>query len=227
MTAKKINRTEHELIDEVWQQVENLNSQCTEFGRGIDSQYKAMSVILRMLLIGSNRDQPLLMRTIPNASFFPLLISPVGLRTEALVTPADIVVTNDPGGSLKLGAGSVVRYIGIEDGGIVLSNKAFVGGDVVWRMEIEDMFDVKGTRQALAEWCGSPFLRPEWSIKTFIQCIAHCDGGAHVHGDPQLSVMEDFGNIHRHLMKCVSRYVAGEITFQLRQEHPEHRRIER
>lgn len=227
MSRTKSERTQRELIDEVWQGVERLDSDCTAFGRGIEPPYKNMSVTLRMLLIGSSRDQPLLLRTIPNASFSPLWISPVGLRGEGLVTPAEIVVTNDAGGPLHLGAGSVVRHLGIENGGIVLSNKACVGGDVVWRMEIGDMFDVKGRRQALAEWCDSPFLRPRWSIKTFVQCVAHRDGGAHVGTNLQLRAMEDFGNVHRHLTDRLSRYVASEIASQLRQEYPGHQRIER
>lgn len=222
MEKKSFKRDSHALIDELWEQIENLQSQCKEFGRGNFSLYKSMSVILRTVLVGSSGYPALLGAVLPNSSYYPLRIIPVQSLTKGIVTPAEIVVTNDQGGELHYSAGGTMPYLGIDGGGVVLSKVAPVGGDVIWRTEVKNMFDIMGRRLPLAVWLAQPFLRPNWSIKSFIRCVAHKDGGAHVDDSDQLRAMKAFGNIHRHFTERISRYLAAEIAVQLQQTYPMH-----
>lgn len=213
------------LLDELWEQLEILQSHCVQFSAGSHGVYKSMSVILRTCLLGSSGDSALVARALPHAEFFPLRVLPVEVPTGQLATPAEITVVNDRGGILNLSAGISVPFLGIEDGAIVLSAAGPIGGEVVKRTRVKAIFDVIGTRVSLDTWLAQPFLRPEWSLSKFIKVIANKDGGAHVERNAQVTAMEGFGNIQRQIMHQIARYVAGEILAQLRQTYPAHVRI--
>ncbi len=157
MQKKCFERDGHALIDEIWEQIENLQSQCKEFARGTFSLYKSMSVILRTVLVGASGYPALLESVLPNSSFYPLRIIPVRSLTKGIVTPGQIVVTNDQGGELHYSAGGTIPYLDIDDGGVVLSKVAPVGGDVIWRTEVKNIFDIMGRRLPLAVWLDRPF----------------------------------------------------------------------
>lgn len=215
------------LLDELWEQLEILESHCVQFSAGSHGVYKSMSVILRTCLLGSSGDSALVARVLSQAAFFPLRIHPVRVSAGQLIAPAEIVVVNDNGGTLHLAAGSAMCFLGIEDGGVVLSGEGPIGGEVVRRTQVKAIFDVMGMRLPLEPWLAQPFLRAEWSLSKFVRVIAHKDGGAHIGTSPQISAMEGFGNIHRHIMEQISRYVAGELLAQLQQTYPGHVRVMR
>lgn len=224
MPGRVLKRSSPELIDELWDQLDNLQTHCKEFRRGSYAVYKSMSVILRTVLLGSSGHVALGEAVLPKASFYPLVIVPIRSLTKGIITPAEIVVTNDQGGELHYSAGGTMPYLGIEDGGVVLSKVTPVDGDVLHRTKVKNLFDLSGARLSLAAWLAQSFLRREWSIRSFIICVAHNDGGAHIGNSPQLKEMEQFGNIHRHLTERVSSYVRAEIAFQIKQCYPTHSR---
>lgn len=224
MSKRTLKRDSSQLIDELWDQIDNLQGHCKIFAQGTFTIYKGMSVTLRMILVGSSGDDALVEAVLPNALFFPLNIIPTGKITSGIITPCEIVVTNDQGGELHYAAGGTMPFLGIEGGGVVLSKIAPVGGDTRRRTKVKNMLNVMGNRLPLDAWLAQPFLRREWSIRSFIKCIAHKDGGAHVNASLQLEVMEHFGNIHSHLTERISSYVGAEIASQLRQAYPKHLR---
>lgn len=226
MKTKSFKKSSSELVDETWEQVDALSIFCNSFSEGQYVVYKHMSVALRTLLIGSSRYPSLVETILPNSKFFPLLYTPTCNLEKGIITPAKIVVVNDQGGTLHYFAGGKMPYLGIEDGGIVLSKNEPYGGDVVHRTTIKNLFDISTTnRLSLDVWLHQPFLRLKWTIYSFIRCVAHKDGGAHIDNDEQLTAMKGFGNIHRHLTERISNYIVGELKFQLNQTHPYHNRI--
>ena len=166
MGAKSFKRDQYYLIDEIWDQVDNLQTQCKQFGRGLYTSYKSISVILRTMLLGSSGQPPLLMPVLPDVSFFPLALTPVKPFGEGPWSPAEIVVTNDAGGSLHYGAGSTMQYyLASENGGVVLSRNEPIQGDVLWRTEVKNMFNPMGRRLSLAAWLAQPFLGVDWTLR--------------------------------------------------------------
>lgn len=226
MKTKSFNQPTNILIDEAWQQVEALASLCKSFSEGQYVLYKNMSVTLRTLLVGSSGYPPLVKDVLPKSEFYPLQHAPIHETDEGIIAPAVIVITNDQGGELHYYPGGTMPYLGIEDGGVVLNKKTPVGGDVIHRTSIKNLFNVTThNRISLDSWMYQPFLRANWTITSFIKCVAHKDGGAHIDNNKQLKAMQGFGNIQCHLTERISSYIVGELKVQLNQAHPNHDRI--
>lgn len=225
MRKEQVAHSHSRLIDESLEQLDSLRSQVRQFCAGEISVYKSMSVIVRTLLMGSSGHKGLVEYVLPHATFLPLRIRPIGRINAGIVAPGDIEVTNDFGGTLHYKAGGTMPYLGMENGGIVLSRTAVVGGAVVARTRVHSIFHVLGEPLPLAEWLRQPFLRSEWTINTFIRCIANKDGGAHVDSNEELVALTGFGNIQRHLMEKLSAHVEYELRNQLTTAFPSHVRV--
>jgi len=219
----KNTQREDRLVDEIWDQLDNLRLAVEAFASGTLAAYKSMSVILRTLLTGSSSKQGLVALALPTARFYPLKRVPRNMG-RGFEIPAEIVVVNDQGGELHYMAGNDMPFLGIEHGGVVLSKTGPLSGDVVSRTKVKSLWEVGGNRIALDPWLAQSFLRQEWTLASFIKCVAHKDGGAHFDPNHQLEVMESFGSIHRRLTECVSQYVLHEIKCQIVQAFPRHRR---
>ncbi len=225
MAAKSFKRDQHHLIDEIWDQVDNLQAQCRQFGGGLYTIYKSISVILRTLLLGSSGQPPLLMPVLPDVSFFPLASTPVKPFCEGPWSPAEIVVTNDASGSLHYCAGSTMQYyLASEDGGVVLSRNDPIEGDVLRRIEVKNLFNPMGHRLSLEDWLAQPFLGIDWTLRDFLKCIVHKDGGAHLDQSAKVDSLRKFGYIHWHLTAMIAKYAAGEIASHLERAYPNHTR---
>ncbi|UCE61423.1 MAG: hypothetical protein JSU63_06675 [Phycisphaerales bacterium] len=226
MTKRNLKRTQTELIDELWEQIDNLAAHRREFSQGSYGVYKSMSVILRTVLTGSSGDSGLVHSVLPTGRFHRLNVTPIGASSSGIETPADIVVENDRGGKLHYKAGGTMPYLGTNGGGVVLSKTKPEEADVVRRTEVGNLFNVHSSPLPVNDWLAQPFLRPDWTIRTFIRCVAHSDGGAHLGANEQLRTMKNFGSIQRHLTAKIAEYVVGEVTIQLRQTYPSHTRIQ-
>lgn len=226
LKRKKRSKTTLELIDETWEQVENLQTLCQAFKSGRHAIYKNMSVTLRTLLLGSSGDKGLVCAVLPEAKFLPLRLIPIS-KAAQLITPAEIRIRNDYGGELIYHKGGTMPNLGMEKGGVVLSKHEPVGGAVVEKLTIKNIFNPLEPWKPLEPWLAQPFLNANWTLKSFITRIANKDGGAHVERDEQIEAMAAFGNFHRPLTYLIARYVAAEIALQLHQTYPSHERIER
>ncbi len=208
-------------LDEVFDQLASLRSQCKQFARGEQTVYKSMSGILRILLVGSSGADPLVKPVMPDATLFPLRVVPVEAPSDAVIAPGEVVVTNDAGGELHLSAGSCLRHLTTEEGGVVLSRDCAPGFDVLWRIELGRIINPFGARISLDTWLEQSFLWSDWTIRKFIKCIANKDGGAHVEGNSRIKRLRSCGYIHWHITQKLCVYLAAELETQLRERYPD------
>jgi hypothetical protein len=175
--------------------------------------YKSIAVSMRLLLTGSSGDAGLVETVLPMAALDPLRVEPMPpLPADHLVLPADTVIQS--GATLSIVAGARVRDL-------------TVGGGAVVATTIGEMFDSTQTALRLADWLAQPFLRPEWSIKSFISTVASKDGGAHLNTNQQLAAMQRWGYFHWHVMAGMARAVRPQIAKQLAVAYPSHVRAVR
>lgn len=212
------------LYDEVLDQIDALRCHCESFEASNYTTYKAMSVCLRLLLLGSSGDPALLEEVLPKIQFGPLLFPPRRTADAPFITPCKVVVTNDAGGTLHYSPGGTMPFLGISDGGIVLSATGPVGGAVLSRTKLGPLFHPLAPRIDIQQWLDQAFLSTRSTLGDFIKRVANKDGGAHIGTHKQLTAVQNFGNIHRHLLNAIARYVGLEVSTQFAQTYPAYRR---
>lgn len=221
MGKRRTRLSQEDILNEVFDQLASLRSHCKQFGAGEHTVYKSMSGILRILMVGSTGADPLVKHVLPDAGFLPLRLVVIESPKDEIVAPGEVCVTNDCGGELHLSAGSPLRHLTTDEGGIVLSRDCAPGFDVLWRIELGRIINPLGARISLETWLEQSFLWSDWTVRKFIKCIANKDGGAHVEGNSRIKRMRSCGYIHWHITQKFCVYLAAELETQLRERYPD------
>lgn len=203
--------TLQQLIDETLDQIDNIDSLCHMFyDRRQFAIYKHISTALRTLLTGSSGQKGLVEGVLPHASFFPLRKSPdPATPDDFLVLPGPICIVRGEA-RVQLGNGTVtVRELD-------------VNGGALNAMEVGEMFDQNGRALPLAQWLSQPFLRPDWTLKSFIAAVTNKDGGAHFEPNAVIRAMQKWGHFHWHVVAGIGRSIALQVRRQLTASFPDH-----
>lgn len=203
--------TQNQKLDELFDQLDQLKALVATFQQGHYAVYKSISVSLRLLLVGSSGDRPLVEDVLPAIELPKLIVVPPGdMEPDHLCLPAKAIITG--AGRLELAAGCKVKSLMVS------------GGSALSSSEFDTMFEADGTLP-FGEWKMQSFLRPSWTLQDFIRTVAHKDGGAHF--DPnqdQLRAMQNWGHFHWHLTACLALNVVEPIRSQLILAFPSHTR---
>ena len=73
----------------------------------------------------------------------------------------------------------------------------------------------------LDDWLVQPFLETPLTLGTFIACVAHKEGGAHIElGNARLAVLQRCGFLHWPFTAQIAQATVAALTEQFRVEHP-------
>jgi hypothetical protein len=202
-------------IDELWDQLDNIDELCQLFfERQKFTSYKSIAVALRLVLTGSSGAKGLVHDVLPSATYAPLRVkATAGVPFNHMVIPAQISIKRGMT-QAYIGEGTRVRYLN-------------VAGGAVGAMLIGTMLDQVGSVLALSDWLAQPFLRPEWTIRSFIATVVNKDGGAHLDSNAQLLAMEKWGYFHWHLTAGIARDMHPQLISQLLKTYANHARAVR
>ncbi len=203
-------------IDETLDQLDNVESLCDLFfGRRQFTIYKNIAGSLRLLLTGSSGHVGLVETVLPAGGLWRLRKIPDPMTpADMLVLPAAVLVES---GDAKVRVGN----------GTVTVKELNVKGGAVSAMDIGEMFESSSPALPIRDWLQQPFLRPTWTIRSFISAVANKDGGAHLDPNPTIEAMQRWGHLHWHLTAALARSVLPQVREQLTATYPSHVRPER
>jgi hypothetical protein len=198
-------------VDETFDQLDNIETLCKSF---FDERqftiYKNISASLRLLLTGSSGQPGLAQDVLPVGRLSALRKVPdASTAPEMIVLPAPVWIER---GEAKIQIGN----------GTATVQTLNVLGGAVGAMQVGEMFDDAATPLPLHQWLQQPFLRPDWTLRTFLTTVANKDGGAHFGPNAVLEVVQKWGHFQSHLTAGIARSVLPQIRTQLLAQYPHH-----
>ena len=198
-------------VDEVFDQLDNLNSLCDIFFVGQKfTIYKSISAILRLLLPGSSGQVGLVQEVLPAGTLSRLRKVPDSAVPDGFIMlPARAVIEE---GEAKVTLGNGIAYVKHFD----------IHQGALGKLRFEEIFDSNAPGVPIVDWLEQRFLRPDWNLKKFINTVTNKDGGAHHDPNAAVLAMQQLGYVHWLLTAEIGRSVSPQLQLQLCATYPGH-----
>jgi hypothetical protein len=191
---------------ELADQLDQLEELAGVFCATKDSKvYKAISSVLRIVLLGSSGNAALVADVLPQVDL-PVLVCPAkgDKSLTSIQLPAQLQV-NGPSG-ITFGAGCAFGQVRMNLNACNLALSGVLATD--------------GRTMKLPQWLAQKLLKGHWTIAHVIKTIANKGGGAHFEPNADINAMEAVVNFHRMAIARIGTELAPAIRHQLNIAYP-------